>query len=691
MTSPYLEFGAPPDLVAWIALLASLVGLALALFRAKPLARLLLIKPRRVVGILAATAFLLSYGYLAYYLKGGPRIIDATSYWLEARSFAAFGFTFDVPSPTAAFRGRFLITPEGAPLGTGSTPVGVIFPPGYPLLLAAGFLAGAPLLVGPLCGAALVVLTYALAERLFARPALSLTAAALSVVCATLRYHTADTMSHGFCAVLFASSLWFSLGRAPVAGCKPVAALVSGLLAGWLIATRPVTGAVLCFVLFVIVLRGLRRAWFLIGLVPFVLLLLAHQHAVSGSFWESSQLRYYALSDGPPGCFGYGFGDGLGCVFEHGDVVKSMLSQGYGAKAAILTSLQRLQAHAIDLGNLEIFVPVLVIAAVRGFRLPAVRLLTGSVLGVMLAYAPFYFNGSYPGGGARLYADILPLEHILLAFGLLELKIPRFAVPVALSGFALHASFSHRALSDREGGRPMFEPQVVERAGITDGLIFLSTDHGFNLAFDPSSFDSSAGSPAGKLLFARANHDARDTLLWQRLGSPPSFIYRFDPFAPHFQPELVPYTPKPSLRFEAESEWPALDVQQGWLYPAYPPTGCAGGARTLELHSNDTVSMRSSFEIYVPHPGAYKLHARWITPPSPVPTTLKLSLGSTEIQTDLGITPSCESVTLKVGRLEKGPAIVALSLKGQAGLDYLELEPDPAQDRVEEPPKAAKR
>jgi len=35
------------------------------------------------------------------------------------------------------------------------------------------------------------------------------------------------------------------------------------------------------------------------------------------------------------------------------------------------------------------------------------------VLGVMLAYVPFYFDGSYPGGGARLFADVLPLEHVL--------------------------------------------------------------------------------------------------------------------------------------------------------------------------------------------------------------------------------------------------------------------------------------
>ena len=41
-----------------------------------------------VLGLLSAAAFALSAGYLAYYLRGGPRIIDATSYWLQARALA---------------------------------------------------------------------------------------------------------------------------------------------------------------------------------------------------------------------------------------------------------------------------------------------------------------------------------------------------------------------------------------------------------------------------------------------------------------------------------------------------------------------------------------------------------------------------------------------------------------------------
>src|SRR5262245_50644126 len=93
---------------------------------------------------LCLLALVLSWAYLVYYLRGGPRIIDATSYFLEARSLAQGSFSLPALEPEASFRGRFLLpSPEGQRLS-------VIFPPGYPLLLALGMLMGAPLLVGPL-------------------------------------------------------------------------------------------------------------------------------------------------------------------------------------------------------------------------------------------------------------------------------------------------------------------------------------------------------------------------------------------------------------------------------------------------------------------------------------------------------------------------------------------------------------
>jgi hypothetical protein len=585
-------YGLPRDPVAWAALGAALVALALALWRSERISRGALAHPRRVVAVLAAAAFLLSLGYLVHYLRGGPRIIDATSYFLEARALARGFFAFPLLAPTGSFRGRFTLVPPG------SHTLAVLFPPGYPALLALGFWLRAPLAVGPVIGAALVAATFALAKTLTQRDDVALVAATLSVLSAALRYHTADTMSHGFAALLLVLALLAALrgGRW---------AWLAGVALGWLLATRPVTGLTGAVLVVLVELRRDRRALVPIALaaVPGVLLLLAHQHASTGTWLGSSQLRYYALADGPPGCFRYGFGAGIGCLHEHGDFVRERLPNGYGLLAALGTSWRRLWSHAGDIANLGAFAWFLPWAAWVGRREPAVRLLALVPLALLFAYAPFYFDGNYPGGGARLLAEALPFEHVLLAWGLIRLGVARFAPGAVLLGFALHASRDHEALSAREGGRPMFEPAVANAAGVTHGLLFTATDHGFSLAHVPGAREARA-----ELVVARYRGDAHDWLLWNRLGRPPAFRYLYDPSAPLASPSVERFQVPPSSRFEAEAEWPPLDVQRGWVEPAYPGAACARGSPGLRLHG----PVRVTLELGVLTAGRYVLVPRWV-------------------------------------------------------------------------------
>src|SRR5688572_27318388 len=118
--------GIPPDAVAWCALV-----LAIVTWCAWPWARRWVLDHATIAAVIVAvSAGLLSLAYVHVYLRGGPRIIDATSYFLEARLLAQGSFAFEPPVPTASFRGRFLTGPEH-----GSS-LSVIFPPGYPLILA---------------------------------------------------------------------------------------------------------------------------------------------------------------------------------------------------------------------------------------------------------------------------------------------------------------------------------------------------------------------------------------------------------------------------------------------------------------------------------------------------------------------------------------------------------------------------
>lgn len=513
---------------------------------------------------LCLLAFALSHAYVAYYLRGGPRIIDATSYWLEARSLAAGSFGFDVAEPTAAFRGRFLLADaDGRRLG-------VIFPPGYPLLLAAGMLAGAPLLVGPVLGALLVAATYFLALGVTGDRKVALLSAALSASCAALRYHSADTMSHGLSALLACLALGLALRRD-----WPLSSLLAGLCLGWLAATRPVSAGVALVLCAAALRRAGARHWLqlALGALPGVALLLAQQRALTGSWWGSTQLAYYALADAPPGCFRYGFGAGVGCRYEHGDFVSRYLPEGYGPSAALRAFFVRAWVFLTDATNAVPLTLLAAFAALRHLRTP-LALLAACVVLQALAYVPFYFDGNYPGGGARFLCEAIPACQILVARAAVDLRLTRWVVPVSLAGFALYAERGHRQLRDREGGRPMFEQQVLSRAGAARGLVFVDTDHGFNLGHDPGVTDPGAG-----VVVARLRGDAHDRELYERLGRPPTRRYAYD-LSGARPPELLDFVPPPARPWEAEAEWPAL-LERGSAYPVHVP--CASAGRALRL------------------------------------------------------------------------------------------------------------
>jgi hypothetical protein len=608
---------------------------------------------------LASTAALaLSFAYIELYLRGGPRIIDATSYYLEARSIAAGSFQFAVPDPAGSYRGRFLLEgPDGR--------LGVIFPPGYPLVLALGFVLGRPMWVGPVVGALLVIATFALGRAVTRRNDVALLAAGLSATCAALRYHTADTMSHGFAALLFTTTL------AAAALPTTLARLGAGACLGWLIATRPVSAAVaLGLVLLLQRPRTLRAVTaLLLPALPGVGVLFWHQHALTGDWFASTQLAYYARADGPPDCFRYGFGDGIGCRFEHGEYVREHLPDGYGVSAALRNFAMRLAWFSMDATNT---VPLTLLAGFSALRLKSRELgvLGASVLLQALAYAPFYFDGSYPGAGARFLSEVIPCAQVLVARAALELRFGAFVIPASLAGFLLHARSGHEELREREGGRPMFEREVAAKAGATRGLLLMDTDHGFNLAFDPGVEDPRTG-----LMVARYRSGAHDVELHERLGRPPSFLYRYSLRGEHL-PRVERFRPAASARWEAEAEWPARTAGKG-AYPLHVP--CASSGRALRLFAGGEVTVplansaasapqllvgwaattASGAKLRVWTPGQWLPH--WVSAPGPGCTHWLLPMG----------TSSTPRATVRV-RLEAG----------EGALDFIEAADPPASAGV---------
>jgi len=651
VTIPRIEstlgtWGPPPDDVARVAAgLAVLAVLLVVTGRGRSILGMgPLPLPRKVfLWIAAFSAALLSILYIAHYLVGGPRIVDATTYFLQGRALAHGDFAWAPLEPSASFRGRFLVfRPDGA-----TTSLGGIFPPGYPLLLALGFAIGAPMVVGPALAAALVVATYRLArtvaEESFGRrdgshgdlvEAVARGAALLSVVCGALRYHTADTMSHGATALAITLALDAALRRR---------ATIAGLAIGYVAATRPVSALAIGAVAAVLVAAPKEERWrrirgLALGLVPGLALLLVAQHEVTGAWGISSQKMYYAQADGPPGCFRWGFGTEIGCLQEHGPFVEAHLGRGYGLVAAAGTTLRRLRMHLLDVANLEPLFLLVLVPVLRRPRTRGVVAATSLLVIHVLAYAPFYFDGNYPGGGARLFADALPVEHVLLVVGVARLAT-RFYVrallatlALALSAFAVHAVHDHVKLQERDGGRPMFEPDVLSRLNVTQtALVFVDTDHGFALGHDPAARIKNG------VVVARLRNDDRDRLLYDRLDHPTTYLYKLEappktpgaPAAP-FAPSLVPWAPAPlgtPLRFEAEAEWPALEQHAGFAAPG-ATDACAGGAKGLVLTPTPVSGLaRATITLPVPETGRYAVGVR-IVQDARIPHTVARGAGA---------------------------------------------------------------
>ena len=609
-------FRLPPDGVAWAALALAALFALFAWRRPEVLREG---SPRRFLFVVATLAAFLSLGYAAYYLRGGPRIIDATTYYLQGRALSQGHFAFPILEPSASFRGRFLLHTE--PDGLAG-----IFPPGYPLVLAVGFLFGVPMLVGPLLAAAIVVATYALAKELAAgagpedRELFGRTAALLSLFNAALRYHTADTMSHGATALAVALALTWALRGAREGTVRPFVA--AGLAVGFVAATRLASVLPIGVLAFGLTLRHVRRARALSALalacLPGLALLALAQHAATGDALAATQRAYYAASDGPPDCFRWGLGTGVGCLYEHGDFVAARLPHGYGALEALGTTVRRLHLHLDDvLGGwpLMLFaVPVVV----RGLAARPLRAAALLVVLQIVAYAPFYFDGNYPGGGARFFADVLPVEHALVAVALAAtLRADYTRKAWALLGastalFAVHGSVAHRALSDRDGGAPMFEPDRAKDAGADHGLVFVDTDHGFGLAFDPDRAASK------KLVVARLRGDDHDRLLFENLGRPSTFAYRYAGGAVTVQPFVPPDARdvfgKESWRFESEVDWPPLAQDGGWAIPEWASGTCASGGQVLTLHPTDPVATaHATLALPAPRAGTWSVLPRvWL-------------------------------------------------------------------------------
>jgi hypothetical protein len=493
-------------------------------------------RKRRFLTVAAFAASFLSLGYIAFYLRGGPRAADAATYWLQGRALAHGALAWTVPDPSASFRARHLLFSAPDRLAG-------VFPPGYSLLLAPAFLVGAPMLVGPLLAAALVVATWFLAreiafgagERDADAEWSARVAVGLSVLSVALRYHTSDALPYGAAALAAAAALASALRARRVGEVRLFG--LAGLAVGLLAATQPIAAVPVGAVVVALAYghRGGEGAlsWALAAAVPGVLLLLAGNFAALGRAFGSPSAAYAA-------------------AFE------SHASLGWRAGATAV--LQRVRLHLVDVANCE---PLALLALVPILRRPPGRPSAAPifaalvVLGQLLLAATSLSPTAHSAAGAHSLAVVLPVEQALAALAVSRLCRRAFGRGVAvtfalvLAGFALHASHDQDAAAASGLGRPHYEPDVAREANVTHGLLFFDDDEGFELAYDP-------GVPASHGIQAvRLRGDDHDRLLYDSLGHPA--IHKYAIAAGSASATFwTPPSGGSEWRFEAESDWPPL-------------------------------------------------------------------------------------------------------------------------------------
>ena len=226
-----------------------------------------------------------------------PHVADGISYAFQGKIFAAGRLWLDPPLVPDAFKTQNVLLSDTRWCG--------IYPPGFPLLLAVGWLAGAPFLVNPVLLGLAVVGVFRLGKALFDEATGMLGALLLSVspfallMSAGFMGHVAGLCVFTWCLVFLAESCRATLPRTLV---------LSGFFGAFGVVVRPQAAVffLLPALLGVLVARrkelGRSAGFLLIGGAAPLAFLLAYNFALSGH-----PLRMAYLVWDPNLSFTYGF------------------------------------------------------------------------------------------------------------------------------------------------------------------------------------------------------------------------------------------------------------------------------------------------------------------------------------------------------------------------------------------------
>ena len=354
-----------------------------------------------------------------------PHVPDEIVYLIQARYLAAGDLWLPPPPVPAAFD-TFLMEVSG------DRWFGV-FPPGWPLVLAAGVRLGIPFAVNPVLGGACILLTYLLVQELSDRGTARMTVFLLAVS----PWHLFLSMSFMSHALSLALALVVALGTVRAVrtgGWLP--ALTAGLSLGILGMSRPLEGVALGMLagipLLVAAIRHRRGVALIGGTIGMAItggLGLVYNRVITGSPWIFPAERLFDREYGP-GRYGIGFGPEKGVGWTGLDPFP-----GHGPVDVIVNAV--LNGFMV---NIELFgwatgaVGIVVLGALSRKR-PVERLMLIAAATIVALHAAYWFSGG-PDFGARYWFLIIVPCTVLAVRGLVMLEHEGSAIPGARTAAA---------------------------------------------------------------------------------------------------------------------------------------------------------------------------------------------------------------------------------------------------------------
>ncbi|MDY7041008.1 MAG: glycosyltransferase family 39 protein [Chloroflexota bacterium] len=343
---------------------------------------------------------------LAAFLAGGlvatgafeqlPHLEDEVAYLFQAKVFALGKIYTPSPQYPHSFFSPFILDHEGQRFGK--------YPPGHPLLLALGVLAGHPWLVNALSSALTLIIVYHIGCELY-DPSVGLMAAALGLSSPFLLLLSGTLMSHPT-SLLFLSLFTWLLLRTTHSAARRYP-LLAGVALGIAFLIRPLTAASVAFPLILYAVRRVvrgregdlsRYSWLVIGFLPLAALLPAYFWALTGDPFLTPYELWWPFDR-------WGFGPGHGKRGFH--------TPGEGLQNAMI-NLSALSTHLFGWPAVSLAFVALLFLLGSADRRDALLLSTFGSL--VLVHIPYWTSGCIYG--PRYYFEALPALLLLTARGL---------------------------------------------------------------------------------------------------------------------------------------------------------------------------------------------------------------------------------------------------------------------------------